>query len=152
MPLRPALRPPVLDEALVARLTELAASLDGAGPGMWEDDLAEFNRLAGTAIPFLEFQGISGGEDHEDYVRRVLYRRRLVPVLDVTVDEMTDIVSRVQACGDDHDFYLELFQVNCKHPSGTDLIFWPDEVDELPSDREPTAREIAELAMRGGGR
>ena len=55
----------------------------------------------------------------------------------------------------DHDLrylrdhgYLELFQINCKHPSGTDLIFWPNLVPELPQDREPTAEEIADLALR----
>ena len=66
MELRPELMPPALDEALVARLARLAARLDGAHPGLWEDDLAEFNRLAGTALPFEEFQGIYGGEDHKD--------------------------------------------------------------------------------------
>ncbi|MEI7687657.1 MAG: hypothetical protein WCL32_21840, partial [Planctomycetota bacterium] len=62
--------------------------------------------------------------------------------------EMTEIVSRVKAGGPDQDYYLELFQVNCKHPSGTDLIFWPDQVPELPQGRKPTAEEIADLALR----
>ena len=73
MELRPELMPPALDEAKVARLVELAAALDGARPGQWEGDFAEFNRLAGAAIPIEEFQGIYGGEDYEDWVRRVLY-------------------------------------------------------------------------------
>ena len=47
----------------------------------------------------------------------------------------------------DYDFYLELFLVNCKHPSGSNLIFWPNLVPELPQDREPTPEEIAELAI-----
>jgi hypothetical protein len=148
MELRPELMPPALDAALVARLADLAANLDGAAPGQWEDDLAEFAQLAGTAIPFEEFQGISGGEDHEDYVRRVLYRRQLAPDPALSRAEMAEIVSRVKARRADHDFYLELFQVNCRHPSGTDLIYWPDLVPELPQGREPTAEEIAELAMR----
>jgi hypothetical protein len=149
MQLRPELMPPSLDELLVARLAELASALDGAAPGMWEDDLAEFNRLADTSISFEEFQGIYGGEDHEDYVRRVLFHQRLAPDPVLSAAEMAEIVSRVQACGDDHDFYLELFLVNCKHPSGTDLIYWPDQVAEFPEDREPTAQEIAKLALRG---
>jgi hypothetical protein len=62
---------------------------------------------------------------------------------------MVEIVSRVTACADDRDFFLELFVVNCNHPSGTDLIYWPDQVPELPQDREPTAAEITALAMRG---
>ncbi len=140
--------PPMLDAALVARLSELAANLDGAVAGLQENDLAEFNRLAGTDIPFEEFQGVFSGEDHEDYVRRVLYRRHLAPDPSLTREEMVEIVSRVTTCADDDDFFLELFVVNCNHPSGTDLIYWPDQVPELPQDREPTAAEIAALAMR----
>jgi hypothetical protein len=149
MQLRPELMPPALDPALVDRLAKLAAGIDGAGPGQWEDELAEFNRLAGTEIPFAEFQGIYGGEEHEDYVRRVLYTRSLAPDPNLSLAEMTEIVSRIMACGDDHDFYLELFLANCKHPSGAELIFWPDQVPELPQGRAPTAAEIAHLALRG---
>jgi hypothetical protein len=148
MHLRRELMPPTLDVALVTRLRDLVAGLDGAAPGQWEVDLAEFNRLAGTGIQFEEFQGIYGGENHEDYVRRVLYRQHLRPDPALTRAEMVEIVSRVMACADGYDFFLELFCVNCKHPSGTDLIYWPNQVPELPQDREPTAAEIAELALR----
>src|SRR5262252_161590 len=94
MELRPELMPPALDEALIARLAKLAAGLDGARPGQWEDDLDEFNRLAGTSIPFEAFQGIYGSEDHEDYVRRVLYYQRVKPALGVTRAELTEVVRR----------------------------------------------------------
>ena len=147
MHLRPSLTPPDLDECLVAHLAALANSLDGAAPGQWEDDLAEFNRLAGTAIPFGEFQGIHGGEDHADYVRRVLRHQPLSPEPNLTRAEMTEIISRIMAGDDDEDFYLQLFEVNCRHPAGTDLIFYPDDVPELPTDQEPTAEQIAMLAL-----
>jgi hypothetical protein len=149
--LRLELMPPALDGAKVARLAKLASRLDGAQPGRWEDDLAEFNRLAGTAIPIEEFQGIYGAEDHEDWVRRVLYRQSLAPA-DVSRQELIEIVSRAMPGNGnpDYDFYLELFLVNCKHPSGSDLIFWPNLVPELPQDREPTAEEIADLAIGRG--
>lgn len=149
MELRPELMPPVLDEAKVRRLADLAARLDGANPGLWEGDLADFNRVAGTALPIEAFQGIYGAEDHEDWVRRALYRRSLAPSPDLSRAEMAEIVSRVIACDASRDFYLELFLVNCAHPSGSDLIFWPDLVPDLPKDREPTAEEIADLALRG---
>jgi hypothetical protein len=147
MELRPELRPPALDPARVARLAELADGLDGAAPGQGEDDLVAFNRLAGTALPLADFQGIHKSESPEDFVRRVLFRRSLAPDPRLTVAEMTEIVSRVTAGGDDHDFFLELFLVNCTHPAGTDLIYWLDLVPELPQDREPTAAEIAALAL-----
>jgi hypothetical protein len=149
MELRPELMPPALDEALAARLARLAARLDGARPGQWEDELAEFNGLAGTAIPFADFQRVYESEDHAAWVRRLLYQRSLAPDPHLSRAEMAEIVSRVGACGADHGFFLELFLVNCKHPSKSDLIFWPDLVPELPQGRETTAEEIAELALRG---
>jgi hypothetical protein len=57
MDLRPELMPPLLDKALVARLAELASRIDDAPPGAWEDDLAEFNRLAGTDMAFQDLPG-----------------------------------------------------------------------------------------------
>src|SRR5436305_598720 len=62
MELRPELTPPALDERLVARLTKLAAHLDG-NPDE-EAMRAEFNRLAGTDIPMEEFQQVYEGEGH----------------------------------------------------------------------------------------
>jgi hypothetical protein len=149
MKLRPELTPPQLDEALVARLARLADRLDGARPGARDDELTEFNRLAGTAVPLADFQGIYKSENPEDFVRRVLFQRSLAPDPSLSQAEMAEIVSRVMACEENHDFYLELFIVNCKHPAGTGLIYWPSLVSELPQDREPTAEEIAGLAMRG---
>jgi hypothetical protein len=152
MDLRPELMPPALDPAQVARLAELADRIDGAAPGLWEDDLAEFNRLAGTAIPFEHFQGIYGGEDHATWVRRVLFAQALDPAPAVSLEEMTEIVSRIQADPTHPDavFYEELFDATCQHPSKTDLIFWSNLAPELPQDREPTAAEIAALAVGVG--
>jgi hypothetical protein len=149
MEFRPDLTPPALDPSLVARLTELADGIDGAAPGVWEDDLAEFNRLAGSTVSFEELQGVYGGDGAEAFVRRVLYGRHLTPPPAVSEAEMAEAVARVMVCGPDHDFYLELFLAHCKHPSGTDLIFYPDLVPELPRGREPTAAEVAALALRG---
>jgi hypothetical protein len=149
MDLRPELMPPTLDEKKVARLAKLANRIDGAASGHWEDELAEFNRLAGTEMTFKDFQGIYKAEDPEDFVRRGLYRQSLSPRTDLSRVEMVEIVSRVMAVDADWDFYLELFLVNCKHPSASDLIYWPNLVPELPQDREPTAEEIADLALRG---
>jgi hypothetical protein len=44
---------------------------------------------------------------------------------------------------------IELFIANCKHPAGTDLIFWPHGDTHDPSKPEPTAEEIVEKAMSG---
>lgn len=147
MEIRPHLLPPKLDESKVAQLSQLASALDGAIPGAWEDNLAEFNRLAETSIPLEEFQGISGAEEHADYVRRVLYGKQIRLDPTITFSEMKVIVRRILQAGTERDFYLELFIVNCKHPAKSDLIYWPSEVSELPKDREPTVEEIAALAV-----
>jgi hypothetical protein len=148
--IRRELMPPILDADAVARLTDLAANLDGALPGQWEDGLAEFNRLAGTALAIEDFQYIYESEPHGDWVRRLLYRRLVAPC-ELTRDEMVEIVSRAMPPNGnaDWEFYLQLLLVNCKHPAGSNLIFWPNLVPELPQDREPTAEEIAVLAMSG---
>lgn len=149
MNLRPELMPPALDEEKVKRLGAIASKLDGYNCPDPEELLRIFNREAGTRLELEDFQKIYASEDHEDWVRRALYRRSLSPCHDISREEMVEIVSRVIAGDADQDFYLELFLANCKHPSETDLIFWPSEVPELPQDREPTAEEIADLAMRG---
>jgi hypothetical protein len=41
----------------------------------------------------------------------------------------------------------QTFIANCKHPAGTDLIFWPDEYFDGRSN--PTAEEIVEKALNG---
>jgi len=148
MELRPELLPPALDEALIARLAKLADRLDGARPEQAEEDLAEFNRLAGTSMTLVNFQGIYKAENHDNWVRRIIYKRFVRPDPDLSQAEMAEVVSRVMACREDHEFFLELFLVNCKHPSGSDLIFWPSLVPQF-SKRQPTVAQIADLAMRG---
>ena len=46
MNLRPELQPANIDDQLAARLADLAANIDGARPGEWDEWLAEFNQLA----------------------------------------------------------------------------------------------------------
>src|SRR5262245_16064823 len=115
MVLRPELTPPVLDNVLVTRLSELADRLDSDVERY--DELAEFNRLAGTSLALGDFQGIYKSVDPEEFVRDVLYRHSLRPVSDLSRAEMIEIVSRLNAGGNDDDFYLALFQMYCKHPS-----------------------------------
>jgi hypothetical protein len=159
MKLRPELMPPVLDESLIARLTELAANLDGAEPGLWEEDLAEFNQLAGTNIPFEEFQGIYGGEDHEDYVRRVMYYRLIKPTAGVTRAELAEVVRRAMSLNeyfDQHDAYMAIFDANVPLDGASNLIFYPPDYDAATNtwgggkpmgEYSPSAEQIVEWAL-----
>jgi hypothetical protein len=163
MELRPELMPPVVDEALVDRLAKLAAGLDGARPGLWEDDLAEFNRLAGTSIAIEEFQGIYGGKDHEDYVRRVLCYQRIKPALGVTRAELAEVVRRAMPQNeffDQHEAYMAVFDANVPLQGASNLIFYPPDYDAATNtwgsgrpmgEYEPTPEQIVEWALALGG-
>jgi hypothetical protein len=163
MELRPELMPPALDETQVARLAKLADRLDGARPGQWEDYLAEFNRLAGTAIPFEEFQGIYGAEDHEDWVRRVLYYQRIKPAPDVTRAELAEVVRRAMPTNeyfDQHEAYMAVFDANVPLEGASNLIFYPPDYDPVTNtwgggrpigEYDPTPEQIVEWASAPPG-
>ena len=160
MELRPELMPPTLDERLVARLAKLAAHLDGDPD---EEKRAEFNRLAGTDIPMEEFQGISGGEDHADYVRRVLYYRLIKPAPGVTRAELAEVVRRAMPQNeffDQHQAYMAVFDANVPRAGASNLIFYPPDYDPrtntwgggLPmGEYDPTPEQIVEWALAPDG-
>jgi hypothetical protein len=69
----------------------------------------------------------------------------------LTREEMIALVGRIyRAKGTEAqaDADIELFVANCAHPSGTDIIFWPELVPELAG-RVPTVEEVVDLAMLG---
>jgi hypothetical protein len=107
------------------------------------------NRLAGTSLLLSDFQDIYKSQDPEDFVREVLDRRALPADPGLSQAELVEVVKRAMAGGEEADFYLGLFESACKHSAGINLIYWPSLVPELPRDREPTAEEIADLAVRG---
>lgn len=160
MELRPELMPPVLDEALVARLARLASHLDGDPD---EGKQAEFNQLAGTDISMQELQGIYGGEDHEDYVRRVLYHRLIKPATGVTRAELAEVVRRAMPQNEffgRHEAYMAVFDANVPLEAASNLIFYPPDYDPATNtwgggrpmgDYDPTPKQIVEWALALGG-
>ncbi len=146
---RAEIMPPELDQQLVCDLSAIADFLDGHPPTAQRNAaLAQFNQLAGSSLDIDDFQDLHEAMSADEFVRIILYQMSVQYDPHLTVDEMAWIVQRILAGDDDQDFYIELFSDNCKHPSGTGLIFWPEQVADLSSGNEPTARQIAELAMR----
>src|SRR6516164_4760255 len=132
MELRAELLPPALDEALVYRLARLADGLDGAQPGQWDEELAEFNRRAGTNLPWEEFQGIYEAEDHEDWVRRLLYYQCIKPAVSVTKEELAEVVRRAMPTNEyfeQHEAYMAVFDANVPLKGASNLIFYPPDYD-----------------------
>jgi hypothetical protein len=161
MDLRPQLRPPELDEALLNRLADLAASIDGARPGEWEELLEEFNRLAGTDIPFDYFQGIYGGEEHIDWVRRLLISRAAAPVSDATRDELVEVVRRAMTHEEYtvRQAYMMILDANVPLPNASNLIFYPPDYDAATNtwaggrsicEYDPTPEQIVDWARSAG--
>ena len=162
MELRPELMPPALDEALVARLANLADRLDGAGPGECAAELVEFNQLAGTEIPMAQFQGIYGAEDHEDWVRRLLYYQQIKPVLNITRAELVEIVRRAMPQNEffhQHEAYMAVFDANVPLEGASNLIFYPPDYDPATNswgggrpmgEYDPTPEQIVDWAMTSG--
>ena len=121
---------PNLDEELVQRLATIASRLDGGDEFSDASLLAEFIQLAGTDIPFSEFQGIYGAEEHIDYVRRVLTDRvtEVSPGLDR--DGLTTMFAKVLADPCDNAYLQYVFSTIKKTFGDTqisDLVFWPGE-------------------------
>jgi hypothetical protein len=156
--LRPELLPPALDEARVHRLARLAARLDGAMPGQWDEDLAEFNRLAGTTFTITDFQGIYGAEEHDTWVRRLLRGRCIRPAAGVTRRERTEVVRRAMPTNGyaDREAYMAIFDANVPLSRASNLIFYPPDYDPATNtwsggrpigEYDPTPEQIVEWAL-----
>jgi hypothetical protein len=151
MELRAELQFPALDEPKVQRLAELARTIDGAQPGEWEDELAEFNRLAGTSFEFADFQGIYGGTEHDTWVRNVLCVPFAARQLTLSQDEMLEIITRLcTAAGEEHEqfFWIRLLETNLD-PRISDLLYWPGEYfGDGDNSRAMSPQEILETALK----
>jgi hypothetical protein len=157
MELRPELLPPVLDEAKISRLARIAAILDGAAPGQ-DEELEEFNRLAGTALTMADFQGIYGAEEHDTWVRRLLYCASIKPASGVTRAELEEVVRRAmpQSGHPEYEAYMAIFDVNVALPRASNLIFYPPDYDpdtntwsggRQMDEYNPTPQQIVESAL-----
>lgn len=159
MNLRPELQPIELDDALAVRLAELAAKIDGACPGEWDEWLAEFNQLANRSISFEDFQGIYGAEDHIDWVRRILHDRSTRPVTDITREELIEIVRRAmpQNGYPDAEAYMAIFDKHVPRAGASNLIFYPPDYDNatntwgggrMMGEYDPAPEQIVDWALQ----
>lgn len=154
--LRPELLPPVLAEQLVAELARLADRLDGNPDEALRE---EFNRLAGTTIPMEEFQGISGGEECEEYVRRVLFRRMIRPVEKPSRAELVEVIRRAMTKSNSwkvREAYMAIFDANVPRQSASNLMFYPPDYDPQTNTwgggqsigvYDPTPEQIVDWAL-----
>ncbi len=143
--------PPELDETLVQRLAQLASRLDGGDESVDSPLLDEFNTLAGTEIPFAEFQGIYGAEEHIEYVRRILTAKATKADPELTRSGLIEMLAKVLAdpC---NNAYLEYVFTTVEKTFGdsevSDLVFWPGSYfGDGDDQRELTAEEMADAVL-----
>src|SRR5262249_34243353 len=116
--------------------------------------------LAGMDLTLIDFQGISGGEDHETWVRRVLLQKNIQPVENVSRAELVEVVRRaIPTTGDpDYQAYMAIFDANVPTPHASNLIFYPTDYDEETNTwgggqpigvYDPTPEQIVEWALQG---
>lgn len=153
MELRQALMPPLLNEAKVARLADLAAEIDCGHQDQTGEQLAEFNREAMTNLAFIDFQGIYGGQDHETWVRQILAGPHEQRLTDITQPELTEMARRImEGEGPEHAtyFWLEMLALNIPDPRIIDLIYHPGEYfGDGDNKRELTPEQVIEIALAG---
>jgi hypothetical protein len=142
---------PKLDEDLVQRLAKIAARLDGGDELADASLLDEFNQLADTDIPFSEFQGIYGAEEHIDYVRRVLTDRATEASPNLDREALKGIFAKVLADPCD-DAYLQYIFTTIEKTFGdtqiSDLVFWPGEYfGDGDNQRELTPELMADAVL-----
>ena len=133
------------------RLAALAVRLDGGDENADASILAEFNQLAGTSIPFSEFQGIYGAEEHIDYVRRVLTDRATQALPGLERDVLATMFAKVLADTCDNA-YLQYVFTTIKKTFGdnqiSDLVFWPGEYfGDGDNQRELTPELMADAVL-----
>lgn len=128
-------------------------------PGEWHEWHSEFNQLANTSIPFEHFQGIYGGEDHIEWVRRILHNQHTKPINDVTRDELIEIVRRAmpQNGYPDAEAYMAILDKNVPRSGASNLIFYPPDYDDaantwgggrMMGEYDPTPEQIVDWALQ----
>lgn len=143
MTLRPELQPKDVDPVLLERLATLADEIDGGEKDACLDKVLEFNSLSETNHRFIDFQGLYGSSGHEDWARRLLILKSIVPQPDITRNELIEI-TRLALLGDES--YLDILESNVDYPFVSDLIYYPSSFPEFGKD-DLTEQEIVDFIL-----
>lgn len=93
-----------------------------------------FLNFVRNASKFLYFASLR--QDHETWVRKVLYGPYIKPVADVTTDELVEMMRRVMECEcaeHEVDFWLFMLEVNVPNERLVDLVFHPMCISPIPN-------------------
>ncbi|MEV6979413.1 hypothetical protein [Kitasatospora sp. NPDC093806] len=145
MDLRAELMPPSVGRQGLDELSsEIAwiADLVLRGAENAGEEIRAFNERTGHDYVALDFAEYEGNRDLAEFVLEAARPGR-PRIVDVTTDELTEIVRRMLAGDPESDYYLRLFAANVTHPGVSDLIFHPPA--EL---RGASAEQIVDEALK----
>lgn len=143
--LRPELSPPPVSRQRLGELcaeTERIADLLEARPEAAEEAIAAFNAMTGHDYEALDFADYHGSRSLEEFAREAGRPARPV-VVDITRDELVEIVRRLLTADPESDYYLRLLETNLSHPRVSDLVFQPSDALE-----DASADQIVDEALK----
>jgi hypothetical protein len=130
------------------QLIELAAKAQDADDRGKPTEPLMTRLRAELPIEGLDHLILLGDEDAETKIDIALGRLEKPKTL--TRDEMIELVRNIfnpQGFSEARiDLMVAQFIFNCKHPAGSDLIFWPS--GHFPDDRDPTPEQIVDKAIQ----
>ncbi|MEU0561337.1 bacteriocin immunity protein [Dactylosporangium sp. NPDC006015] len=138
MELRPELREPEVPPEL---LTELCAAIEQIEDLHWRGEpteaaIAAFNARTGSTLELYDFLSYHGSISTQDFARMATWPA-WPKLIDITREELTEIVRRVLESDREHEYYLYLLKVNVVHPAPSDVIHHPP--PHLGDDASPEA-------------
>jgi hypothetical protein len=154
MPIPTRLRPPPITDKEMAWYTELCRRIENRRHS--DDDLAAWNRRAGTEYEEAEFRSYYGSMEIDDFVAIMLMGvPKLVP--DLTYAELRDVLeAQLSATLSEAEvsYYLRWLEVNLPNADISDLLYWPDQWfrDETMLHVELSHDQILAYAMAKSGR
>lgn len=143
--LRPELSPPPVSQQ---RLDELCveigriADLMEVRPEGVEEAIVAFNAKTGHDYGPCDFAEYHSVRSLEEFAREAARPAHPV-VVDITRDELIEIVRRLLGADAESDYYLRVLAANLSHPRVSDLIFHP--ADSL---KDASAERLVDEALK----
>ncbi|QGZ47028.1 hypothetical protein GPZ77_00030 [Streptomyces sp. QHH-9511] len=145
MDLRQELLPPLVSRQRIDELSreiERIADLLITGSNEASQAIASFNAMTGHEYTSLDFTEYASSRSLEEFAKEAA-RPPYPKVLDITRDELVEIVQRILTGSPDIDYYLALLEANVPYPGIGNLIYNPD-----AGLGEATAEQIVDEALR----
>lgn len=121
--------------------------------GDYSAELQQLRRVSGRVISRQQVIGAFGSINTDTFARKCLVNWSELPA-SATEDEMLEMIQRISTANGSEfqiEYWVECLRVNTGDERISDLIFWPEEYFGRSIDRELSATEILNIALRREG-